>query len=433
MVTFKQQELRRAKMIALLFLAGAAALFAITLFLPRVWWAELLAAFSEAAMVGALADWFAVVALFRRVPIPYVSRHTEIIPKNQEKIADNLALFVREKFLDTESIVGLVRRHDPAARVADWLAQPAHTEQMGVYLVRLASGMLDFIEDAPVRSFISRAIRSAIGSVDLSQSAAVVLETLTREGRHQALLDAGIGQLATLMSSEETQGFIAEGIVNWMKDAYPFAEKVLPSEWMGRKGADVAVAAANRILSDINTNPEHPVRINFSRFTEEFIERLKTDPEFMEKGEEIKRSLLEDDKLNAYLGALWDDLRDWIRKDLDSADSVLHKRVAAGGQWVGKMLADDARLRQSLNDHLEAAARSAGPEVAGFLTRHIADTVKNWDSRQMSEQIELNIGKDLQFIRINGTIVGGLIGVVLYFIAHLADIGAALQAFTRAA
>ncbi|HEY0488457.1 MAG TPA: DUF445 family protein [Telluria sp.] len=421
----KELELRKAKQLALAFLLGAVTLFIITLFLPRVWWAELLEAFSEAAMVGALADWFAVVALFRRVPIPIVSRHTEIIPKNKEKIADNLALFVREKFLDTESIVGLVRRHDPAAKVAAWLALPEHTQQLGGYLVKLASGMLDFIDDAPVRSFISRAIRSAIGTVDLSRTAGVVLEALTRDGRHQVLLDAGIGQLATVMSSEETQGYIADGIVNWLKDSYPFAEKVLPSDWMGRKGAEVAVATANRIINDIHNDPGHPVRLNFNRFTAEFIERLQADPEFVEKGEEIKRHLLDDESMNAYIGALWDDLREWIRKDLHSEDSVLHKRVVAAGSWVGKVLQDDERLRASLNGHLESAARSAGPEFAQFLTRHIADTVKNWDSREMSEQVELNIGKDLQFIRINGTIVGGMIGVLLYVVSHLAALAGA--------
>ena len=418
----KERELARAKQLALGFLLGAAGLFVLTLFLPRVWWAELLAAFSEAAMVGALADWFAVVALFRRVPIPLVSRHTAIIPKNKEKIADNLALFVREKFLDTESIVGLVRRHDPASKVADWLALPEHTQQLGSYLVKLASGMLDFIDDAPVRTFISRAVRSAIGTVDLSRTAGVVLETLTRDGRHQVLLDAGIGQLAMVMSNEETQGYIADGIVNWLKDAYPMAEKMLPSDWLGRKGAEVAVATANRIINDIHNDPGHPVRINFNRFTAEFIERLQADPEFVEKGEEIKRHLLNDESMNAYIGALWDDLRAWIRTDLHSQDSVLHKRVVGAGAWVGKVLQEDERLRASLNTHLEGAARGAGPEFAQFLTRHIADTVKHWDSRDMSEQVELNIGKDLQFIRINGTIVGGMIGVALYLVSHLATL-----------
>src|ERR1041384_3683124 len=127
----KQDELRRSKRIALGFFIGAAALFVISLLLPYTWWTGLLRAFSEAAMVGALADWFAVVALFKRVPIPLVQRHTAIIPNNKDKIADNLALFVREKFLDPASIVGLIRRHDPVQKVADWLVQPANTELMG--------------------------------------------------------------------------------------------------------------------------------------------------------------------------------------------------------------------------------------------------------------------------------------------------------------
>ena len=116
---------------------------------------------------------------------------------------------------------------------------------------------------------------------------------------------------------------------------------------------------------------------------------------------------------------MWDDLKAWLKADLHSEHSVLHARVVATGGWIGKALADDARLRESLNAHLEAAARSAAPGFAEFLTRHIADTVRKWDSRDMSRQIELNIGKDLQFIRINGTIVGGLIGVVLYLVSHL--------------
>src|SRR4051812_3243272 len=152
----KQGELRDAKRLALMFFAGAGALFVLTLFLRPVWWVDLLKSFSEAAMVGALADWFAVVALFKRVPIPFVSRHTAIIPRNKEKIADNLAVFVRDKFLDTESLVALIRRHDPALKVADWLVQPDNARYLGDYLVKLAAGVLDFIEDAPVQNFISK-------------------------------------------------------------------------------------------------------------------------------------------------------------------------------------------------------------------------------------------------------------------------------------
>jgi uncharacterized membrane-anchored protein YjiN (DUF445 family) len=233
------------------------------------------------------------------------------------------------------------------------------------------------------------------------------------------LLDEGIFQLARLLANEETQEFIAQGIVDWLREDYAFMEKILPSELIGRKGADVTVKLAAGILKRVSEDPEHPLRQRFDEFTHDFIERLKQDPAFLEKGEEVKRYLIGDDTLNGYIGSLWGDLKEWLKADLHREDSELRRRLVATGAWVGRMLAEDPQLRQSLNENLELAARGAAPEFAGFLTRHIADTVKNWDSREMSEQVELNIGKDLQYIRINGTIVGGLIGVVLYLISTL--------------
>ena len=415
----KQTELRRAKLIALGFFVGAAVLFVVSLLLPQTWWTGLLRAFSEAAMVGALADWFAVVALFKRVPIPLVQRHTAIIPNNKDKIADNLALFVREKFLDTDSIVGLIRRHDPVQKVAEWLVKPANTELMGGHLVRAAAFTLDFIEDAAVQNFIRRGVHSMVNSVDLSKSTGTILESLTRGRRHQELLDEGIRQLAHLLDNADTQDYIAQGIVEWLKEDYAFIEKMLPSDMIGRKGADIAVRLAAGVLNKVANDPEHPLRHRFDDYVAGFIERLKGDAAFTAKADEIKRYLLEDETLNNYLKSLWDELKGWIKRDLHSEDSTLRRRIVAMGAWVGKVLAEDPALRQSLSKNLEAAARGVAPEFAGFLTRHIADTVKQWDDREMSAQIELNIGKDLQYIRINGTIVGGMIGVILYLLSHL--------------
>jgi uncharacterized membrane-anchored protein YjiN (DUF445 family) len=415
----KHAELRQSKRLALSFFAGAAVLFVVSLFLHPNWWTGLLKAFAEAAMVGALADWFAVAALFRRIPIPFVSRHTEIIPANKQRIADNLAAFVHEKFLDTDSIVRLIQRHDPARRVADWLTQPENTRQLGRYLVKTAGWALDFIEDAAVQNFIRRAVHGMIQGVDLSKTAGAILDSVTRDGRHQQLLDEGIFQLAKLLDNEETQAFIAHGIVDWLREEYAFMEKMLPSELIGRKGADLTVKLAAGILKRVSEDPQHALRQRFDIFTADFIARLQSDPAFLEKGEDIKRYLIGDETLNGYLGSLWADLKGWIKADLDKEDSVLRRRLEATGAWVGRTLAEDPLLRASLNENLELAARGAAPEFAGFLTSHIADTVKNWDSREMSEQVELNIGKDLQYIRINGTVVGGLIGVVLYLLSAL--------------
>jgi uncharacterized membrane-anchored protein YjiN (DUF445 family) len=418
-MNIKKAELRQSKRLALAFFAGAAVLFVVSLFLPQNWWVGLLKAFAEAAMVGALADWFAVAALFRRIPIPFVSRHTEIIPANKDRIADNLAAFVHEKFLDTDSIVRLIQRHDPAQKVADWLVHPENTARLGRYLVKTAGWALDFIEDAAVQNFVRRAVHGMIQGVDLSRTAGAILDSVTRDGRHQELLDEGIAQLAKLLDNEETQAFIAQGIVDWLREEYAFMEKMLPSELIGRKGADLTVKLAAGILKRVSEDPQHPLRQRFDTFTADFIVRLQNDPALVEKGEDIKRYLIGDATLNGYLGSLWADLKGWIKADLDKEDSMLRRRLEATGAWVGRTLAEDPDLRASLNDNLELAARGAAPEFAGFLTRHIADTVKHWDSREMSEQIELNIGKDLQYIRINGTVVGGLIGVVLYLLSSL--------------
>jgi uncharacterized membrane-anchored protein YjiN (DUF445 family) len=419
----KEQELKKTKRLALYFLAFAALTFITTLFLPAErWWVGLIRAISEAAMVGALADWFAVVALFKRVPIPIVSAHTEIIPKNKDKIADNLAVFVRDKFLDVNSLVALIQKHDPAQKAADWLRSPDNSKKMGDYLVRVTAGMLDFIEDRAVQSFMTKAMHAMLDKIDLSVSAGMLLEVLTKNNRHQTLLNEGINQFASLLGEEETQVFIAEGIVNWIKEEHPLAEKIIPSGWVGRTGADIAVKAASRLLNQVNDDPNHPLRSKFDGYTKDFIARLKTDPDFFEKAEAIKHYLKNDETFNAYMGELWRDLKDWLKRDCVDEHSALHQKISDAGQWLGKTLADDVSLRQSLNHHMEDAATKMAPDFASFLTTHIRDTVKGWDSKEMSHQVELNIGKDLQYIRINGTIVGGCIGCMLYLIAHAQDI-----------
>ncbi|PFH12239.1 uncharacterized membrane-anchored protein YjiN (DUF445 family) [Collimonas sp. PA-H2] len=415
----KRRELERSKNVAMLFLAAASIVFIVTLLLPGGFWPDLVKAVSEAAMVGALADWFAVHALFRRVPIPLLSRHTAIIPKNKDKIADNLALFVKDKFFDVESIAGLIRKHDPANLLATWLTAPGNTENFGRHLLREAARILDFIEDAPVQRFMTRALHVALAKVDLSQSAGVILDQLTKDGRHQALLDEALVQCAGLLANPETQELIAGEIVIWLKQDHPLKEKVLPSDWIGRQGADIAVNAVSHLIAEISSDKNHPMRGRFDVFTKHFIEQLKDDPEFIAKGEQIKTYLLNDPTLYLYLKNLWGSLRTWLKEDLRRSESLLHRNIIAAGHWLGKTLADDPVFRQSVNQHLEEAAKNMAPDFADFLTRHISDTVKNWNSQEMAQQIELNIGKDLQWIRINGTIVGGLIGLLLYLISQL--------------
>ena len=418
----KALELKKRKSLALFYLLLFSGIFTLTFFLPSSLWVSLTRAVSEAAMVGALADWFAVAALFRTIPIPFVAAHTGIIAKNKNQIADGLAVFVEKKFLSVEAVVQLLKEHKPAEKLSDWLLNEKNTIKLGNHLVKVAAGMMDFIEDASVQRFIRNAVNTLLKNIDLSKSTGTILEAVTKNGRHQALLDEGINQFSILLANEKSQEFIAEGIVKWLKEEYSFTEKILPSEWIGNKGAKMVVSAASSLIADINSNPDHVLRQNFDNYTLEFIEKLKSSPEFAEKGEEIKQYLQNDETFNTFLNDLWGSLKQWIKDDLYNPRSQVGKNIIASGLWIGKSLAEDEDLRNSLNEHMTEAARKMAPDFTEFLTTHIRQTIKGWDSEQMCREIELYIGTDLQWIRINGTFVGAFIGFVLFMTTHGVEI-----------
>lgn len=415
----KYQQLKRSKQLALALLLAAAATFIITLFLPANFWVLGVKAIAEAAMVGALADWFAVVALFRRVPLPLIARHTAIIPRNKDRIGENLGRFVQEKFLDTDSLLALIRRNNPAQLLAQWLNAPGNADRVGRHLLQVMRGFLDLTDDARIQQFMRRAVHRALDKVDLTQSSAMILDSLTKNNRHQALLDAAIEQLLLLLHKPGTREFIALQIVRWLKREHPVKAKVLPTEWLGEHSATLVANAVDSILDDVARDQGHELRLGFNRAVQRLIDRLKSDPEMTARAESVKQWLKEDESLNRYIGELWQDLRAWLKRDLSSDDSRVQERVRLAALWLGETLLADEALRSSMNQHLEDAARSVAPEFAAFLTRHISDTVKSWDARDMSQQIELNIGRDLQFIRINGTLVGGTIGLLLYLLSQL--------------
>ncbi|TSJ56387.1 DUF445 domain-containing protein [Atlantibacter subterraneus] len=415
----KLAELKRAKLLALSLLLIAAATFVTTLFLPPSPWVSGLKAISEAAMVGALADWFAVVALFRRVPLPFISRHTAIIPRNKDRIGENLGRFVEEKFLDTQSLVALIHRHEPAMLIGKWFSQPENAQKVGGYLIQGMSGFLELTDDSRIQGLLRRAVHKAIDKVDLTGTSALMLESMTKNDRHQQLLDSLITQLIALLQRDKTRDFIARQIVHWLETEHPLKAKILPTEWLGEHSAELVSDAVNSLLDDISEDRAHQIRKAFDRATLKLIDNLKSAPEMAEKANNIKRYLKNDEAFNRYLGELWGDLRQWLKTDMQSEDSRVQRRIAEAGQWFGETLVADNALRNSLNEHMEQAATRVAPDFAAFLTRHISDTVKSWDARDMSRQIELNIGKDLQFIRINGTLVGGCIGLVLWLLSQV--------------
>ena len=415
------RSLRTAKRQALGLLLLVTAVFIATSVVERGLVLNCIKAIAEAAMVGALADWFAVVALFRKplgLPIP----HTAVIARNQARIGRNLATFVRDKFLDVPSLVALIRRHDPAERLAQWLLAPGNTALLGHQATRLVSAALETVQDAQVERFIQKAARALIGQVDMSRALAAVLDTLTHNGRHQALLDDVLAKLIELLQNEQTRAWVAQTIVAWLKKDHPRTEKLLPSDWLGDKGSALLARALESVMADVAANPQHALRAQFDGVVQRFIDRLKNDPEWARKGEEIRTYLQTDATVAGYVQTLWLDLRGALQRDLADADSVLARQVGKLGLWLGQSLAGDAALRQSLNDRLEHWVQGLAPDVSAFIAQHIEDTVRRWDTEEMTDLIEVNIGKDLQYIRINGTVVGGLIGLVLCVVSHAGEI-----------
>ena len=418
--------LQRAKRQALALLCVVTAVFIATSVLERGLWLSCLKAVAEAAMVGALADWFAVRALFRRVPLPLIGRHTAIIARNKDRIGLQLAQFVRDKFLDADSLVALLRRHDLVERLAQWLVLPANAQLLGQQVARMAAAALEMLQERQVEHFIRKAVRTLIGQIDLSRTLATVLGALTHNGRHQALLSDALTQLIATLQNEETRVWLARTIVLWLKKEHPRKEKMLPTDWLGDQGAALMAHALEGLLADVASNPEHELRARFDEAVHTLIERLQTDPDWARKAEEVRHYLQTDATLGGYVHELWRGMRAALLRDLTDEDSAVARNVRAMGLWLGQSLAQDAALRQALNARLQDWVHSLAPEVSQFVAQHIQDTVQRWDAQELADLVELNIGKDLHYIRINGTLVGGLIGLALFVLSHLGEIARAL-------
>ncbi|MDA8522739.1 DUF445 domain-containing protein [Acidovorax sp. NCPPB 4044] len=425
--TERALALAHSKWLASGLLLAVTAVFAATYAFPSSLLVECIRAMAEAAMVGALADWFAVSALFRRIPLPWVQRHTNIIARNKDRIGGNLAAFVRDKFLDAPSLVTLIQRHDPADMLAQWLTSSGNAQLLGRQVARLALAALDTVEDARIQRFMNQAARALVGQLDLSRTMAAALETLTHGGRHQVLLDDVLARVTVLLRSPETRTFIAEAIVQWIKREHPLKEKVLPTDWLSGKGAGAIAQAIDSLLAEVASDPDHQLRTTLDAAVQRLIVRLQTDPEWERRGLELREYLQNDETLGRYVQDLWTNLRERLQDDLANENSEVSRKVAAMGQWLGMALAGDPALRVRLNVRLQLWATQVAPDLSQFVAEHIRNTVDRWDAKEMARLVELHIGSDLQYIRINGTVVGGLIGLVLFALSHAQELAQGVQ------
>ncbi|MCM5682253.1 DUF445 domain-containing protein [Schlegelella sp. S2-27] len=410
----RAEGLVRMKRIALGLLALAALTYVTaTLLEPRHAAWGYVAAFAEAAMIGAIADWFAVVALFRHplgLPIP----HTAIIPANKSRIGVNLGQFIVTNFLETERVLAKLRSFDPAGRLAAWLSQPQHAEQVGVHLASAARYGLGALDDERVRHFIRSTVVARLEQIDVSRLGGQLLDVLTVNGRHQALLDEVLTQVAALVQDEGVQQKIADVIAKEVK----YLRYLGLDNLAGQLATNKIVAGVGRIIGEMGDDPAHPLRQRFDEFVAGFVERLKDDPDYRLKGETIKREVLSHPALAGYLQDVWGELLAWLHADLDREDSSIRRRVAQAALSLGEKLRDDAAMQQWINTQILEAAPQWIERYRGDIRDYIVARVDEWNTQEMTDELERNIGRDLQFIRINGTLVGGLIGLVIHAVTQ---------------
>lgn len=403
------------KRVALGLLCTAALLYAVAsaLHAQHPAWGYV-AAFAEAAMVGAIADWFAVVALFRRplgLPIP----HTAIIPSNKDRIGAKLAGFICNNFLSTAQVLAKLRQFDAAGRIADWLARPASGQKLGEWGVAATRYGLSAFDDERVRDFMGRAAAAGLAKIDLSRLTGQALDALTAGGRHQALLDDVLQQVADLLDGEEVQAHITEAIAREIKTLRYVGLDQVAAKLATRK----IVAAVARTIGELAAEPDHPMRRRFDHFVDDFVVRLKLDPEFQQRGEQIRAELIAHPALGDYLHGLWGELLAWLHDDLGRGDSTIRQRIASMAGALGTRLQADEPIRRWINEQIEAAAPLAIERYREDIRRYIEERVGEWNAEEMTLELERNIGRDLQFIRINGTLVGGLVGLLIHTVTQL--------------
>ncbi|MFY9317667.1 MAG: DUF445 domain-containing protein [Burkholderiales bacterium] len=412
----KEARLRRTRRMATGLLVLVTAVFAAsTAYGTERAAVRYLAVFCEAAMVGALADWFAVTALFRRplgLPLP----HTAILPENKGRIAAQLSEFIQVNFLSSKAIVERIAAFGPAAKLREWLLAQGNARKVGFYGTRLLAFMLGALEDPRIRRFLHGMAVAKLKEVDLAAGAGGVLDLLTQDGRHHALLEEALRLVDEALAKPETQAYIARAVV---------AESGFV-ELVKKMGLSLDETIARRVVSgvaravhEIRADESHELRQRFDAFVAQFVGKLKGDPATREKVNALRDELAANPALAGYVDALWRQFRDWLARDLEDEKSTIHATIAGLAGSLGRRIDEDAALRGWIDAQILRSMPPLVEENRAAIGRFIEDRVNEWHEDRFVREMERELGPDLQFIRINGTVVGGLAGLAIYATSRL--------------
>ncbi|MDE2380320.1 DUF445 domain-containing protein [Bradyrhizobium sp.] len=405
-------ELRRVKALATLVLAFTLALFVVAKWLLNVHPAfGFVAAFAEAATIGGLADWYAVVALFKRplgLPIP----HTAIIQSNQQRIADKLGEFIEVHFLEAGPVEAKLKEIDFGTFIADWLRDRKRSDDLARFALRLLPEAFSATETSGLMTFIIRRLNSQLQSIDLAPLAAGTLRGFVQQGRHQILFDDLLRVMHDTLTQVETMAMIREKVRAELPTLLRLyrADKFLVNK---------IVASATAFFEEVRADSRHPFRGEFDRMVLNFVDRLGTDKAYVERIDGLKRDLLARPELADLARTVWANTKSFIERSAAGETQVLQHHLAGMFVKAGEVLASDAELRGEINQGLVAVLRSFVADQKSGVSTFISDQVKSWNMAQLISLIEVNIGRDLQYIRFNGSLIGGLAGLALYTIEFL--------------
>ena len=374
-------------------------------FEPQYPWVGYVKAFAEAAMVGGLADWFAVTALFRHplgLPIP----HTAIIPRNKDRIGEALANFLKQNFLVAPVVARRMRNIDVAGAVGRFLQAPQGQEtRIRHGASRLIADLFESLDDERLGGLVKSSIANRIRKMEVSPLLGHALASAINEDRHVPMLEATIRWTARALDANE--GLIREMVhkrANW----------VLKLAGLDAKLADAIVDGLRKLTADMHTDPAHPVRIKIEQALADLANDLQTKPETRERVEAMKVELLDNKSVSLWLDALWQRAREAMIRSARNPDAALAGKLGEILQSMGHSLEDDPRMKSAINMFARRAVAGMAASYGSSIVKLVSETVRRWDAQTITNRLEAAVGRDLQYIRINGTLVGGLVGLGLH-------------------
>jgi len=399
----------RVKRVATLLLVLMTIIFVIATLIERsVPWFGFVRATAEAAMIGALADWFAVTALFR-YPLGIKIPHTAVIPNRKDQIGRALGTFVQTNFLTPQNIIDRIAAAEPAQHLGRWLEDPQHVSEVGRQASEGMAAVVASLDDDELGPALAELVVERLNSVEVAPLAARAVTAATKEGRHQDLVDAA---LPYVISAIETN-----------KRALLDAIAATSPWWVPRSVDEVvmqkAVEVVERFLGDVQRDRSHAFRDHINTLAESLSDRLANDPDMAVRANELREEILDNPGVRTYLDGLWEGTKESMLAQADDPESQLRQRIESAITDFGLSLRTDPELRRRLDTWFERIVSEVVLRFEGEISSLVTSTVDRWDATETSNQLEALIGRDLQYIRISGTVVGGMAGLAIYTVLRL--------------